>query len=298
MSLSMVATRWMLRLAAREFADTERWCQRVLARTSAEAAPVQPRLQRRFAVTESLVAGHRVLRFAPRSGGSDWHIVYACGGAYVEPPVSFHWLMLEKLIDATGATVTVPLYPLAPEHGHAETFGLMQAVWAQVLQERPARRLVLAGDSAGGGLAVSVALQLRDAGLPLPQRLLLFAPWLDITLADPAAEAMEGRDPELVVRSLRRCGAWWAGNADPRHPYLSPLYADLAGLPPIEIHQGSEDVLAPDVHSFVARVRAAGGQVDCTECAGGFHVFNGAVWTPESKAMYRQLAASFGGAAR
>lgn len=292
-SLSMTATRWMLRLTSRAFADTERWAARVQSRSSAEAAPIPPRLQRRFVISDSVVSGHRVLRFAPRSRGSDWHIVYACGGAYVEPPVSFHWLMLERLIDATGATVTVPLYPLAPEHGHAEAFAFMQAVWAAVRQEQPARRLVLAGDSAGGGLAVSLALQLRDAGLPLPQRLLLFAPWLDLTLADPAAKAMEGRDPELTVRSLRRCAAWWAGASDPRHPYLSPLYADLAGLPPIEIHQGSEDVLAPDVHSFTARVRAAGGRVRCTVCEGGFHVFNGAVWTPESKAMYRHVADTF-----
>jgi monoterpene epsilon-lactone hydrolase len=119
---------------------------------------------------------------------------------------------------------------------------------------------VLAGDSAGGGLGL--ALRLRDAGLSLPSRLILFSFCLDLTLALPAGREVEPQNAMLGIEALRRAGALWANGADLATPCLSPFHADMEGMPPIHIFQGSHDLLAPDSRSFADRARAAGHPTD------------------------------------
>jgi epsilon-lactone hydrolase len=271
-------------------ADADAARRKYAGRRYPVAAPVTDGVRRRCEVREDRTLGQPVYTLTPKRGGSGWHILYTHGGAFVDALTTAHWGMIGALIDATGATVTVPIYPLAPEHTHEAAFQLLEQVYRDLLERVAPERLVLCGDSAGGNLALAQALRYRDAGLPLPGHLVLFAPALDLTLANPEARAIEPRDPLIRIDGAREIMRWWAGTTDPGSPALSPLAADLRGLPPIQLYQGTDDVLMPDARILRDRVTAAGGRIAYHETPGGFHVFMMATFTPEAKEVFRQVA--------
>jgi acetyl esterase/lipase len=237
------------------------------------------------------IDGYAVITATPRSGASAWTLMYLHGGGYIFPLMPPHWTIIRALIEATGAAVTVPLYPLAPEHDYRPAWAMVDAVYDDVLQSGAGKRLALVGDSAGGNFALSIAIRRRDAGAILPDRLILFSPWLDLTLTDPEAREVERRDGILAVDGAIQCGRWWAAEQDARLPEFSPLYADLAGLPAMAVFQGTDDIFVADARSFKARATAQGaGCLRYFEYEGAFHVFMGARSTRESRDVYRRVA--------
>jgi epsilon-lactone hydrolase len=199
---------------------------------------------------------------------------------------------VKALVDATGTTVTVPIYPLAPEHKYHETVSLLDAVYADLCARVSSSRIILCGDSAGGNLALTQALRYRDEGRDAPHRVILFSPWLDLAMSNPDAEALEPRDVMLHCASLQEFGRWWSGEIDPAEPRVSPMFADLSRLPPIDIYQGTDDIFLPDARLLKERVLSAKGRVELTETRGGFHVFMAATFTPEARSVYQRIANS------
>jgi acetyl esterase/lipase len=124
--------------------------------------------------------------------------------------------------------------------------------------------------------------------LPLPGHVILFAPFLDLTLSDPQALELEPRDLMQEAEPLRKAGRWWAGTVDPRSPTLSPLYGDFGGLPPIQLYVGTDDVFLPDARTLRDRVVADGGTIRLDETEGGFHVFVGATFT-EARRVFQEI---------
>jgi epsilon-lactone hydrolase len=291
-SVAMRAATLFLKTGGKPLADTHATRKKFLSRTYPSPAPIPASLAEKVNVTEETTGGHKVFTLIPKTNVSKRHVIYYHGGAYVNDMAGPHWDIIGALIDATGATVTVPIYPLAPEQNHRSAFAFLADVYRDVLTKAAASDVVFAGDSAGGGLALGQAIEFRDQNLPMPRRIILFSPWLDLTLADPEARKLETKDVMLAVDALRMCGDWWAGGDDPRLPRLSPLYADLKGLPPIELYQGTNDIFVVDARSFVKKVQAAGGTIHYGEYKGGFHVFVGATFTPEAKDVFRRIAAS------
>nr|WP_315479426.1 alpha/beta hydrolase [uncultured Rhodoferax sp.] len=252
-------------------------------------------LQKLCEVQSRRIAGNTVYTLTPRKQSTSWHIVYTHGGAFVNPMQKAHWDIIEALIKNTGATVTVPLYPLAPEHQFMETFFYLERVYEDVLTHTPALKVVFCGDSAGGNLALSHAFHIRERKLPLPARIIMFSPWLDVMLANPDAKALEPKDIMLRVSNLQEMGKWWAKTADLRNPLISPINGDLRKLPPIDIYQGTEDILLADARRFRSLVTEAGGAVQMHETPGGFHVFMGATFTPEAQRVFQQIALDLSG---
>ncbi|HUR19805.1 MAG TPA: alpha/beta hydrolase [Vicinamibacterales bacterium] len=234
--------------------------------------------------------GHAVITVTPRSGPVDWNLMYLHGGGYIFPLMRPHWTIIRALIEATGAAVTVPLYPLAPEHDHRPAWAMIDAVYEELLHASAGKPLALAGDSAGANFALSLAIRRRSAGASLPDRLILFSPWLDLTLSDPATRQVEPRDGILAVDGAIQCGRWWVAEKDPLLPEFSPLHADLAGLPAMAVFQGTHDIFVVDARSFAARATAHGADLQYFEYEGGFHVFMGARSTRESRDVYRRVA--------
>ena len=234
--------------------------------------------------------GQTVVTLKPHSGRSDRHILYLHGGAYFSAMLAAHWSIIGALIQATGASVTIPLYALAPENDFRRGTALVDAVYRQLEEQHPGERIVVAGDSSGGNFALNLVLRRRDGGQSMPDRLILFAPWLDLTMQDERATAMETEDVMLGVAGLRLCGRWWAGDLDPGSPQFSPLVADLSGLPPIALFQGERDIFVIDARTFVDRCRTA--EVDCRyyEYPGAFHVFMGVTFTPEANDVFHIIA--------
>lgn len=288
-SLSMRLTTLLLRAQPKPLADAQTYRHTKRQRTYPRPAPIPDSLQLRAFIREEEVDGQVVYTLKPKEGRSDWHLIYTHGGVFVEALISPHWYIIEQLILQTGATVTVPLYPLTPEHTYREAFGFLTRVYQQVLATTPAEKVVLCGDSAGGNLALTQALHFRDLGLPLPGRLLLFSPWLDLALSNPDIAAIEPHDPMLARPGPREAAGWWAGGDDLSLPLLSPLYADLRGLPPVEVFQGTLDILWPDTQRLAQQVQAAGGTLRLHPSPGAFHVFMAATYTPEAQDVFRQI---------
>ena len=215
-----------------------------------------------------------------RSGGA---LIFLHGGAYLFPLVEGQWGIVEGLIDRTGLPVIIPDYPLAPKHTAAEAFDFVQPIIDEAQAEFG--RVVIFGDSAGGGLALSLAMQRRDTGKRQVDGLVLYAPWVDVTMTNPAIEDVQGRDKILRTPGLEWAGRAWAGDLDPADWRVSPLYGDPAGLPPMRIFQGDADILGPDAIEFARMAARAGVNVRLRVEPGGFHVYVLGVPTiPEAEA--------------
>lgn len=275
--------------------DTTENQRAYIGRKYPSPAPVSRSLRKSCEVSEAKVQGQTVYTCTPRRGASGWHIVYTHGGSFVNALMAFHWDIIEALIEATGATVTVPIYPLAPEHHYTEALHQLEEVYRSLLPKVSPAQIILCGDASGGNLALSQALYYRERGLPLPGRILLFSPWLDVTLSSPA---LQGLDPNDVMRVdiLRQEGLWWAGSTDPKAPLLSPIFGDLRGLPPIQVYQGTRDLFLPDARKLRALVTAQGGSLKYHETPGGAQVFMGATSSPEAKQVFQQIAKDFSAA--
>jgi epsilon-lactone hydrolase len=294
MSLSMTLTRHVAGLRPTPM-RSEAAVRRQVANRPAPAA-VSRSLRRRCTIDRSVVEGFDVMTLHPRAVTADGtHLVYLHGGAYVSELLGPHWAIIDALMRRTPVTVTVPMYGLAPQHTIDDAVVFLDAVTAKLAAADP-RRVVLAGDSAGGGLAVAYAQRQRDGGAgPDADAVVLFSPWVDVTMSNPEIAAIEPRDIMLTSAALRVCGTWWAGRHDTTNPLVSPLYGDLGGLPPITTFQGDHDLFLPDVRRMHDSISRAGGANSLTVAAGGFHVYVGATWTPEAATALDRTATVIAG---
>lgn len=264
--------------------------QGTMARTP---APMTKKIKERYDVIERQGTFCPVTRVSPKTG-SRKIILYLHGGAFVFPLVTPHWWLVDKLIQATGHSVEMVFYPLAPEHTHRDTYPGLIEHYRKLLEEYQPENIVVAGDSAGGNIAIVLAQELKAHGLPQPGHLLLFAPCTDVTLSNDEIFEVEKRDVMLQALPAFECLKLWAGNDDPSLPQLSPIYGDLTGLAPILLFQGEDDIVRPDSRIFADKVKQAGGEIEYFETPGAFHVFMAFVFLPESKHVFQQIAARIG----
>ncbi|MBE1493775.1 acetyl esterase/lipase [Amycolatopsis lexingtonensis] len=226
------------------------------------------KIRRQCAVERREVNGFPCFTFRPRGGASsDLHVLHLHGGGFVEQVEKHHWQYAADLVSRLGCAVTLPVYPLVPHHDHTATIPMVQAAYDGI----DAGRVVVSGDSAGGALALAIAQDLRAAGRPQPERLVLYSPWLDVLLADPVSELLDETDPMLGIAGLREAGRMYAEGSTPHDPRVSPIHADLSGLAPITLFIGTRDVLLPDCRRFRDRAREAGTDLDYREYPGMFH---------------------------
>ncbi|PZA21696.1 esterase [Modestobacter versicolor] len=286
----MRAVEVVMRLAFKpRMATVERARRRIAAPKGSTEPPAK--LRARHDVSSRQVEGFPVHTVAPRGRAARRAAVYLHGGAYISAIAPQHWALIGRLADA-GVRVEVPHYGLAPQHTHREAYPLVTAVYRQLLEQYDPGDVTLAGDSAGGGLALGVAQTLTD--LPRPRQLVLLSPWLDLTISNPDVPAVEARDPWLSSAGLRVAGEAWAGGDDPTAPRLSPLNGQLTGLPPVHVHVGTHEICLPDVLALQARGEEEGADVDVTVCAGAVHVYP-LVPTPEGRAAARAIVATIAG---
>lgn len=266
-------------------------------RTYPSAAAIPWTFKQTHTIQEKRIDGVRTITVRPLLGATRSHIIYTHGGIYLDEFGRPHWWIIAELTKRTGAAVTIPLYRLAPESTYREAFSYLVSVYREVLRTADPEDVTLMGDSAGGGLAIAQPWAFRDAGLPAPGRVAVFAPWLDVTGTNPTIPKYEAVDPMLSVAGPVQAGLWWAGGDDPRTPLVSPACAPddlLAAVPPTRIYQGTRDVCMADATVFRDRAVSAGADVTMRIYPGGFHVFPAAPRLPESREVYTDLAAFLG----
>lgn len=184
-------------------------------------------------------------------------ILYLHGGAYEAGSPLTHRNVIAALVLRSGQAAFAPDYRLAPEHPAPAALEDVIAVYRAMISE-PNAGVALAGDSAGGGLAVALALAARDQGLPAPRRLALISPWVDLTMSGASLAENEASDAMLSRASLDRSARGYTTALGSEHPVCSPLRADLAGLPPMLIHAGANEMLLSEAQELTRRAKAAG----------------------------------------
>lgn len=155
--------------------------------------------------------------------------------------------------------IRLPEYRLAPEHTNPAAIEDVVTVYKALLaQGQNPKKLVIAGDSAGGGLSLITAIAIRDAGLPLPAALVLLSPWVDLSLSGSTMKTHATQDAMLSEDWLTWCAKNYCRQKSLTDPTCSPLYSDLTGLPPILIHVGTEEVLLDDAKRLAKQTEKYG----------------------------------------
>jgi len=242
------------------------------------------------AVVLSAVACERLNETA--TGGT---LLYLHGGGYCVGSPRTHRELAGRLARSAKRTCVVPDYRLAPEDPFPAGLEDALAVYRS-LCDTGGEPPVLAGDSAGGGLALALLLRLRDEGCPLPRRVAVLSPWTDLTLGGASIRDRAGRDPYMSERALAAFADAYVSVGKRDRPEVSPLYADLSGLPPLWIEVGSEEVLFDDAARLHARALAHGVEASLFVGEGLFHVWQAVPGAPEAVAASDRIGAFLSGA--
>ena len=216
-------------------------------------------------------------------------VLYLHGGAFCIGSPATHRALTARLARITGLPVFSLKYRLAPEHPYPAGLDDAIAAFRALSAEAAGRPVILAGDSAGGGLALSTALALRDRGLPLPGALVLLSPWVDLAMRDAPAAEPPG-EAMLSLAWATACAAHYLGDATPADaPQVSPLFADLRGLPPTLIQAGTDELLHGQALQLEAALQSAGVETHCEITTGRWHVFqtHGGVLRSADEALER-----------
>jgi epsilon-lactone hydrolase len=243
--------------------------------------------------SETELGGIHGVRLEPPEAGDDV-LLYLHGGGYGGGSSKSHSELAARLARAAGAIAIVPDYRLAPEHTYPAALDDAIAAYRALLDEvGDSNRLVMAGDSAGGGMAVAVCVALREAGEPLPRALSLLSPWLDLTCTSPSWDSRLEGDP-ILDHHLRDAAERYLNGADPRDPLCSPLFADLSGLPPTLVLVGTHEILYDDAVSFAQLAAEQGVEVELEIGHELIHVWPIFPITPEAVASTLRIGRFLG----
>ena len=290
-SLQSRIVEWLLPLTgAKRDCSSEEAIREAVARER-RRGPALPSLgmRRRLSVQEQMLHGSRVFTIAPREGLKSCHVLYLHGGSYVFEISAPHWRLIEKLIVRLACTVTVPLYPLAPEHTWRDVFASVTPLYEALVEKAGAANLTIMGDSAGGGLALALAQEFQDRRLPSPARLVMISPGLDFTFSDPLQPELSKIDRMLDIPGPRAAGRWYAGDLPPTDRRISPLYGSLGGLPPMALFMGTHDLLLTDARRLKVKAEQEGASLAYFEYEGMIHVWPAAP-VPEAELALDQMA--------
>lgn len=266
---------------------------RILAQAAAEmsAPPLTQRLEairrfmeRGFCAPHLLenVPGYRIQEVKANGVAAEWvlaphsdankRLLYLHGGAFISGCPRGHRAITTEVARVTGAAVLAIDYRLMPEHTRRELIEDCQTAYRWILDHgpqgaAPAQELFIAGDSAGGGLTLTLIAWARELGLPAADGAIAISPSVDMTISSPTFKANKDTDymlgPKLglllkIPRSLRLLLTWASNRMSPAHPLVSPVFGDLHGLPPLLIQASEAEMMLGDAQRYVNKAQAAG----------------------------------------
>jgi epsilon-lactone hydrolase len=224
-------------------------------------------------VTIQFIAGVRAEVVSSRAPGWQQTVLHFHGGGYCLGSAREARSWAAHLSARTGCRVVLPEYRLAPEHPYPAALQDARAVMTALCRETKPGSVVVSGDSAGGGLALALVLSMREDGQALPAGCILLSPWLDLGRDRRAVPDLVRRDVVLTPDWLDACARAYAGPDAWAGHLVSPLRAAHAGLPPLLIQAGTEELLAPDAELLAASASAAGVDVTYTRWPRMWHDF-------------------------
>ncbi|MFA5436141.1 MAG: alpha/beta hydrolase [Candidatus Neomarinimicrobiota bacterium] len=236
-----------------------------------------------------LINGVRCQWLIPPDGPEDRVLLYLHGGGFVFGLTPMHLKMAAALALLLNTRILMPDYRLAPEHPFPAAPDDCEKVYLWLLKQGiPAGNIVLAGDSAGGNLVLSLMMKVRDNGAALPAAAALLSPAVKL---GGGTSRPEFRDPLLPPKAMQFYTRSYVGKHDPRDPLISPLYGDLRALPPLLIHAGEDEILCDDARQLAEKARAAGAEAKLEIFPRMWHVWQLFPALPQARQSLDAIAA-------
>lgn len=183
---------------------------------------------------------------------TDTIIIYIPGGGYTNNPLKYHWKIINTLSKKTETPVIMPIYLKVPNYTCEESYESMISFYLDVASRENVERIILIGDSSGGGMSLVLAQLIRDnyPDVLQPDDLILLAPWMDVSMENEEIHDYEDVDPMLDIFGTKDIGKLWAGEKDVHDPLVSPIYGTFEKLGRITMFVGTHDMLCPDIEKF------------------------------------------------
>ncbi|MCX6007928.1 MAG: alpha/beta hydrolase, partial [Chloroflexi bacterium] len=217
------------------------------------------KLPKGIQVVKELAGGVPAEWLIPPGISIDRVVLYLHGGSYVAGSINSHRSMVANIAVACKARVLIIDYRLAPEHPHPAAVEDAMATYKWLISSHvDPSHLAIAGDSAGGGLAIALMVSLRDGNVPLPAACVCLSPWTDLAFTGESWKSKAAVDLIIHAHKEREFARMYLGGIEPQSPLASPLYADLKGLPPLLVQVGTYEVLLSDSRGLVGRAQQAG----------------------------------------
>ncbi|MCA9107885.1 MAG: alpha/beta hydrolase [Planctomycetales bacterium] len=214
------------------------------------------------------------MKLTPRSGADSGVLLYLHGGGYCFGTPSGYRPLVSRLARGARMQAFVLDYRLAPEHPFPAALDDALAAYRALVETNAPEQIAVAGDSAGGGLTVTLLHRLRDAGLPLPRAAALLSPWLDLTHSGATITTCAATELLVPEAVLVRLADWYAAGHELSEPSLSPLFGRHEGLPPLLVQASTTEALHSDAHRFANFARAAGVEVRFEEYDRMWHAWH------------------------
>ena len=211
---------------------------------------------------------NQILTFGNKN--KDRIILYIHGGGYISEINIQHKLYCYYLSRKLNAHVLMPIYPLTPKHTYKETYELITQIYNELLKEN--KEIILIGDSAGGGFAISFCQYLNTINLKQPDYLITFSPWVDLSMSGEY-EKIEKTDPILGTIGLKAIGEKWAGDLDTKDYKVSPYFGDNTNLPKTLIFTGTNEIFYTDIKKYYKKLKNDKIDVKLIEGENLFHIY-------------------------
>ena len=262
---------WVLRLGGTKtkFTDPDACAEYIDLRAKAEPYTLGTKVK--SSVSEEKINGSTVYTLTPGSA-PEYIVLYLHGGAYVNDASNMYFSFLDKLAQQVNARVIVPIYPLAPTHTWDETFAILTEIYLSQLKDANLPVIIM-GDSAGGGLSVAFCEYLAQEGYRQPDKMILFSPWMDVSMSNPKAADFEDADPMLSAYGLVEMGKTWAGDLPLEDYRISPIFGDISVLENVYLFVGTREIFYPDVTDFYSMLTEQGVQAKLYIGEGMNHVY-------------------------
>lgn len=233
--------------------------------------------------------------FTPKASTSkplSSHIIYYLhGGGYSICSVNTHQRLIAHIAKACHAKILAIDYRLAPEHPFPASIEDSISVYQHLLQFYDASQIIIMGDSAGGGLSMATLLKIKELQLPQPKAAVLLSPWVDLDGENETYQTKAQQDLIIAVDDIRRYSKTYYTDTPPSHPLISPVYADLSGLPPLLIQVGTHEILLDDSKKLAEKAKQDGVEVTLEVWEKMLHVWHFfADYMPESRKAIRGIA--------
>jgi acetyl esterase/lipase len=257
-----------------------------------EPACIPKSIPKNNTVEVEVINGRKVWTISPKNNENNTVILFLHGGAFYANITGMHWRLIEQIIFSTRARIVVPDYPLVPEVNYKDIYQFIDAVYAKQISLYPSKQIVLMGDSSGGGLALGFAQKIKNQSIKQPDQIVLFSPWLDVSMTNPDMAEFDKLDKILSINGLKLAGKNYAGDLDIMDFRVSPIYGDFSGLARISLFVGTNEVFVADARKL--KLLLADRRIDFNyhEYPGMFHDWVVVPNLPETKDVISRVAGS------